>query len=132
MFLRNGKISSKSLSSFEDFESAAKEVTENPERCKNFVTEGLDEYIASLSTNREWANNTLIQATANVLCISIKIIKDSERIPSYTVIPCEVQSNTRHQHVDLQNLQSSFEFNIIHFQIVIIFYLKCFQHPNQL
>ena len=79
--------------------SAVKEVIENPERYKNFVTEGLDECIASLSRNREWANNTLLQATANELVISIKIIKDSERIPSYTVIQVEVESNTRHQHV---------------------------------
>ena len=40
--------------------SAVKEVIENPERYKNFVTEGLDECIASLSRNREWANSTLL------------------------------------------------------------------------
>ena len=57
--------------------------------------------ISSLSANREWANNTAVQATANALGISIEIINDSERIPSYTVIPCEVESNVRHQHVVL-------------------------------
>ena len=82
-------------------QSAVKEVIENPERYKNFVTDGLDEYVASLSTNREWANNTAIQATANALGISIEIINDSERIPSYTVTPCKVESNTRHKHVVL-------------------------------
>ena len=33
-------------------QSAVKEVIENPERYKNFVTEGLDEYVSSLSANR--------------------------------------------------------------------------------
>ena len=78
-----------------------KEVIENSEKYKNFITEGLDEYVSSLSTNRERANNTAVQATANALGISIEIINDSERIPSYTVIPCEVESNVRHQHVVL-------------------------------
>ena len=63
-------------------QSAVKEVIENPERYENFVTEGLDEYVAILPTNREWANNTAIQETANALGISIEIINDSERLPS--------------------------------------------------
>ena len=37
----------------------------------------------------------------NALGINIEIINDSEKIPSYTVIPCEVESYTRHQHVVL-------------------------------
>ena len=82
-------------------QSAVKEVIENPERYKNFVTERLDKYVASLSTNREWANNTAIQVTANPLGISIEIINDSERVPSYTAIPCDVESVTRHQFVIL-------------------------------
>ena len=81
-------------------QSAVKEVIENPERYRNFVTEGLDKYVSSLSTNREWANNTAIQATAKALGISIEIINNPERIPSYTVIPCEVESN--------QNISTSF------------------------
>ena len=63
-------------------QSTVKEVIENPERYENFVTEGLDEYVAILPTNREWANNTAIQETANALGISIEIINDSERLPS--------------------------------------------------
>ena len=82
-------------------QSTVKEVIENPEGYKNFVTVGLDEYVASLSTNREWVNNTALQATANALSISIEIINDSERIPSYTVITYEVESNITHQHVVL-------------------------------
>ena len=50
---------------------------------------------------REWVNNTTILASENVFGISIEIINDTDRIPSYTVIPCEVESNTRHQHVVL-------------------------------
>ena len=87
-------------------QSVVKEVTENSERYKNFVTEELDEYTASLSTNKEYANNTTIQATPNALGISIKITSDSETIPSYTVIPCEVESNTRHQHVVLDYIDN--------------------------
>ena len=52
-----------------------KEVIENSEKYKNFITEGLDEYVSSLSTNRERANNT--------------------------AIPCEVESSARHQHAVL-------------------------------
>ena len=72
-------------------QSAVKEVIGNPERYRNFVTEGLDKYVSSLSTNREWAK---------ALGISIEIINNPERIPSYTVIPCEVESN--------QNISTSF------------------------
>ena len=94
-------------------QSAVKEVIENPERYKNFVTEGLDEYVASLSTNREWANNTTIQAIANALGVSIEKIDDSERIPSYTVTQCEVESNTRHQHSVLGYISKTICFSIM-------------------
>ena len=33
-------------------QSAVKQVIENPERYKNFATEGFDEYVSSLSKNR--------------------------------------------------------------------------------
>ena len=81
--------------------SVVKEVIGNPERYQDFGTERLDEYISSLSTKREWANKTAIQATANALGISIEIINDSAGIPSYTLISCEVDFITRHQYIIL-------------------------------
>ena len=51
-------------------QTAVKEVIKNPEIFKDFVTEGIDEYTASLSPNREWAYNTAIQPNANAFDIS--------------------------------------------------------------
>ena len=60
------------------------------------------------------ANNTAVQTTASALGISIEIINNSERIPLYTVTPCEVESGTRLQHVTLgyisNNLYMATEF----------------------
>ena len=71
----------------------------NSNRYRNFVAGSFDKYFSNLSTDREWADNAAIQATSNAFRISIEILNDSERIPSYTILPFGEDSVASPQHV---------------------------------
>ena len=71
----------------------------NSNRYRNFVAGSFDKYFSNLSTDREWADNAAIQATSNAFRISIEILNDSERIPSYTILPFDKDSVASPQHV---------------------------------
>ena len=58
-----------------------------------------DKCVSNLSTDREWADNAPTQATSNVFGISIKILNDSERKPSQTILPFDKNSVASPQHV---------------------------------
>ena len=80
-------------------EEAVQEVVKNSNSYRNFVPGSFDKYISNLSTDREWADNAAIQATSNAFRISIEILNDSERIPSYTILPFDKDSVASSQHV---------------------------------
>ena len=68
-------------------EAARQEVMKNSNRYRNFDTGSFDKYVSNLSTDREWADNAAIQAASNVFRMNIEILNDSERIPSYIILP---------------------------------------------
>ena len=80
-------------------EEAVQEVIKNSNRYRNFVAGSFDKYVSNLSTDREWADNAAIQANSNAFHISIEILNDSERIPSYTILPFDEDSVASPQHV---------------------------------
>ena len=80
-------------------EEAVQEVIKNSNRYSNFVAGSFDKYVSNLSTDREWADNAAIQATSNAFRISIEILNDSERIPSYTILPFHEDYVASPQHV---------------------------------
>ena len=80
-------------------EEAVQEVIKNSNRHRNFVAGSFDKYVSNLSTDREWADNAAIQATSNAFRISTEILNDSERIPSYTILPFDKDSVASPQHV---------------------------------
>ena len=80
-------------------EEAVQEVIKNSNRYRNFVAGSFDKYVSDLSTDREWANNAAVQATSNTFRISTEILSDSERIPSYTILPFDEDSAAKPQHV---------------------------------
>ena len=73
-------------------EATGQEVIKNSNRYRNFVTGSFNKYVSNLSTDRGWADNAAIQATSNVFRMSIEILNDSERIPSYIMLPFEEDS----------------------------------------
>ena len=79
-------------------EEAVQEVIKNSNRYRNFVAGSLDEYVSNISTDREWADNAAIQATSKAFRISTEILNDSERIPSYTILPFDEDSVASPQH----------------------------------
>ena len=80
-------------------EEAVQKVIKNSNRYRNFVAGSFDKYVSDLSTDREWANNAAVQATSNTFRISTEILSDSERIPSYTILPFDEDSAASPQHV---------------------------------
>ena len=54
--------------------------------------ETLLQEVSNLSTDREWADNAAIQVTSNAFRISIEILNNSEKIPSYTILPFDEDS----------------------------------------
>ena len=80
-------------------EEAVQEVIKNSNRYRNFIAGSFDKYVSNLSTDREWADNAAIQATSNAFRISTEILNDSERIPSYTILPFDKDSVASPQHV---------------------------------
>ena len=80
-------------------EEAGQEIIKKSNRYRNFVAGSFDKYVSNLSTDREWADNAAIQATSNAFRISIEILNDSERIPSYTILPFGEDSVASPQHV---------------------------------
>ena len=80
-------------------EEAAQEVIKNSNRYRNFIAGNFDKYVSNLSADREWADNAAIQATSNAFRISIEILNDSERIPSYTILPFHEDYVASPQHV---------------------------------
>ena len=79
-------------------EEAAQEVIKNSNRYRNFVAGSFDKYVSNISTDREWADNAAIQATSKAFRISTEILNDSERIPSYTILPFDEDSVASPQH----------------------------------
>ena len=61
--------------------------------------ETLLQEVSNLSTDREWADNAAIQVTSNAFRISIEILNNSEKIPSYTILPFDEDSVASPQHV---------------------------------
>ena len=80
-------------------EEAVQKVIKNSNRYRNFAAGSFDKYVSNLSTEREWADNAAIQATSNAFRISIEILNDSERIPSYTILPFHEDYVASSQHV---------------------------------
>ena len=83
-------------------EATGQKVIKNSNRYRNFVTGSFDKYVSNLSTDRGWADNAAIQATSNVFRMSIEILNDSERIPSYIMLPFEEDSIANPQPVVLR------------------------------
>ena len=64
---------------------AVQKVVKNSNRYRNFVAGSFYKYVLNLLTDRKLVDNAAIQATSNAFRISIEILNDSERIPSYIV-----------------------------------------------
>ena len=80
-------------------EEAVQEAIKNSNRYRNFAAGSFNKYVSNLAADRERADNDAMQATSSAFSISTEILSDSERIPSYTILPFDVDSVTSPQPV---------------------------------
>ena len=79
-------------------ELAVQEIIDRQEDFKDFLMEDetMDNVVASLSTNSEWADNMAIQATAEALSITIEIVNSNQQRYGTRTIRPRTQTSNRH------------------------------------
>ena len=98
-------------------QAALDQILSNPELYQEFlINKDIDTFASTLSEDREWADNHVIQATAHAFGVSIEIINsNSERFAPLTVIPQDIPKNLIKRHIVLGHIDQihfvSTEFN---------------------
>ena len=76
---------------------AVNEVASNPDLFRDFIADQeIDEFVDSLSSDREWADNVAIQAVAEAYGVNMEIINSNQRqFPTAIVYPRGTQHSNR-------------------------------------